>query len=209
MTLELKRPAAVGARTGRRVIGGDSLHKNNNAAGAKNQEKIPADLRARNQWVAWKSVPDIDGKKPRKVPIDVKTERGAQANNPGTWSPFNDVMEFIGEWAGYDHTHVDGTGAEITGTVSEYPGFMFHPDDPFCGIDLDDCRNPDTGEVAPWAREIIEHFNSYTELSQSGTGFHILIKGQKPAGSRSRNGGIECYDRDRYFICTGEVIHGI
>lgn len=187
---------------------------NMRSAGDCCQEKIPAELRARNQWVACKMVPDYDnnGKlkpKSRKVPMDVKTERGAQANNPRTWSFIDDVMTFIDEWAGYDHTHVDGTGAEITGTVSEHPGFMFHSDDPFCGIDLDDCRNPDTGEVAPWAREIIEHFNSYTELSQSGTGFHILITGQKPAGSRSRKGGIECYDRDRYFICTGEVIHGI
>jgi putative DNA primase/helicase len=179
------------------------------SAGSNCQEKIPADLRARNQWVAWKAVPDIDGKKPRKIPMDVKTERGAQANNPGTWSPFNDVMEFIDEWAGYDHTHVAGSGAEITGTVSEYPGFMFHPEDPYCGIDLDDCRNPETGEKTAEAVKIIRDFNSYTELSQSGTGFHIIIIGQKPAGSGCKRGCLECYDRDRYFICTGEVIHGI
>jgi primase-polymerase (primpol)-like protein len=151
----------------------------------------------------------MDGKKPTKVPLDVKTERGAQANNPRTWVSFNDVMEFIDEWAGYDHTHVDGTGVEITGTVSEYPGFMFHPDDPFCGIDLDKCRDPETGKTTPKAIEIIQNFKSYTELSQSGTGFHILIVGEKPAGSGCKRGWLECYDRDRYFICTGEVIHGI
>jgi primase-polymerase (primpol)-like protein len=209
MTVQLKRPAKVGTRTGHRVIGDVSIEKNNTNAAAKNQAKIPADIRDRNQWVACKMVPDIDGKKARKIPMDVRTERGAQANNPRTWAPFDDVMAFIDEWAGYDHTHVDGAGMKITGTVSEYPGYFFAAGDPFCGIDLDDCRNPDTGDVAPWAREIMEHFNSYTELSQSGTGFHILIKGQKPVGSRSRKGGIECYDRDRYFICTGEVINGI
>jgi primase-polymerase (primpol)-like protein len=131
----------------------------------------------------------------------VKNGRGAQANKPDTWSTYDDVKEFIGKFAGFDFV-----GVKITGTVSEYPGFMFHQDDPFCGIDLDDCRNPETGDVAPWAIKIIKHFNSYTELSQSGTGFHIIIKGQKPAGSGCRSGGIECYDRSRYFICTGEVI---
>jgi P4 family phage/plasmid primase-like protien len=169
---------------------------------------IPEILKIKNQWVAWKSVPMLEGKKPRKVPLDVRTERGAQANNPRTWSSFDDAMAFIQEWSGVDHTHIDGSGVEISGTISEYPGYFFSADDPFCGIDLDDCRDPDTGEVTPWALEIIEHFNSYTELSQSGTGFHIIIKGKKPAGSGCKKGGIECYDRSRYFICTGDVFNG-
>jgi P4 family phage/plasmid primase-like protien len=171
-------------------------------------DSIPAIIKNLPKWVAWKSVPRLDDKKPTKVPLDVRTERGAQANNPRTWSSFNDVFAFIEEWSGEDHTHIDGSGVEITGTMSEFPGYFFSAEDPFCGIDLDDCRDPESGEVSPWAREIIEHFNSYTELSQSGTGFHILIIGQKPAGSRSRKGGIECYDRDRYFICTGDVVDG-
>jgi putative DNA primase/helicase len=196
---------------------GENFHPQNNQFSFDYQtilQVIPAKLRARNQWVACKMVSDYDnnGKlkpKPRKVPMDVRTERGAQANNPGTWSSFNDVMEFINEWAGCEHTHVDGTGAEIVGTVYPYPGFMFHVDDPYCGVDLDDCRNPDTGETTAEAIKIIRHFNSYTELSQSGTGFHILIKGQKPAGSGCKQGWLECYDRNRYFICTGKVIHDI
>ena len=176
-------------------------------------QTIPTKLRKSHQWVAWKKVPDYDDDlnlKPkfRKVPINVQSGRGAQSSNPDTWASFDDVMAFIDERAGVDHTHIDGEGNEITGTVSEYPGYFFAPDDPFCGIDLDDCRNPDTGDVAPWAHEIIKHFNSYTELSQSGSGFHIIIIGQKPAGSRSRKGGIEAYDRDRYFICTGDVVDG-
>lgn len=189
----------------------DTININNNTtAGEKNQEKIPSELRARNQWVACKMVPDYDKNlnlkpKPKKVPIDVRTERGAQTDNPKTWSSFDDVIEFIQEWAGEDHTH----GAEITGPVSEYPGFVFAADDPYCGVDLDNCRDPATGEVLPWALKIIEHFKSYTELSQSRTGFHIIIRGQKPTGSGCKKGDIECYDRGRYFICTGEVFNGI
>jgi len=189
------------------------VYTNMHLSSCRGQGKIPAELQAQNQWVAWKAVPDYDKDmnlkpKPRKVPVNVHSGQGAQANNPGTWAFFNDVMGFIDEWTGYDHTHIDGTGVEVTGTVSGYPGYFFATNDPFCGIDLDDCRNPDTGEVTSWALEIIKHFNSYTELSQSLTGFHIIIKGQKPAGSKSRKGGIECYDRDRYFICTGEVVEG-
>lgn len=175
---------------------------------------IPDELKKLPQWVPWKAVPVFDKdmnqkEKPRKVPINVSTGFGARPNDPSTWVSFKAVEEFIQEWAGEEHTHFDGKGVEITGTVSEYPGFMFHEKDPYCGIDLDNCRNPDTGEVASWAKKIIDHFNSYTEISQSGTGFHIIIIGTKPNGSRSRKGDIECYDRDRYFIFTGEVLHAI
>ena len=197
--------------------GGDEasfVSANKHSAGDCCKEKIPAELRARNQWVACKMVPDYDKNlnlkpKPKKVPIDVRTERGAQSSNPGTWSSFDDVMEFITEWAGEDHTHIDKDGMDITGTVSEYPGFVFAADDPYCGLDLDNCRDPATGEVLPWALKIIDDFNSYTELSQSGTGFHIIIRGQKPTGSGCKKGDIECYDKGRYFICTGEVFNGI
>jgi primase-polymerase (primpol)-like protein len=211
MTKKETTPETVGADDrGQRNV---TTNQNNTTIGAKNQV-IPAELRARNQWVAWKAVPDYDKDlnlkpKPRKVPINVKSGRGAQPNNPGTWSSFNDVMAFIEGWAGMDHTHTDGKGKPQTGPISEYPGFMFHSDDPYCGIDLDDCRNPDTGETTSEAIEIIRDFSSYTELSQSGTGFHILIIGQKPNGSGCKQGWLECYDRSRFFICTGEVIHGI
>src|SRR4051794_36420766 len=43
------------------------------------------------------------------------------------------------------------------------------------GIDLDTCRRED-GTFEPWAYEIIEHFNSYTEISPSGTGAKIFFR---------------------------------
>src|SRR5215212_4323992 len=61
-------------------------------------------------------------------------------------------------------------------------GFVFTEDDPYCGVDLDKCREPESGEIEDWARELIEQLNSYTELSPSGTGVHILVKAQLPSG---------------------------
>jgi putative DNA primase/helicase len=210
---KIASPAADQAKTGR---GSSQFHDNQFSFDSQTIfETIPAELRERNQWVAWKAVPHYEQKtlelkpKPKKVPLDVKTERGAQTDNPRTWTSFDSVMGFIEEWTGEEHTHIDGKGAEITGTVSEYPGFVFAADDPFCGIDLDNCRNLDTGMVETWALKIIEQFKSYTELSQSGTGFHILIIGRKPADSGCKKGDIECYDKGRFFICTGEVFNDI
>src|SRR5207244_12523629 len=49
-------------------------------------------------------------------------------------------------------------------------GFVFSSDDPYTGVDLDKCRNPETGQIEEWAQGIIEQLDSYTESSQSGTG---------------------------------------
>ena len=52
------------------------------------------------------------------------------------------------------------------------------------------------------ATKIAQLIKSYTELSQSGTGIHIIAKAKKP-GERCRSGNVEIYDNGRYFIMTG------
>ena len=50
-------------------------------------------------------------------------------------------------------------------------GFVFCSADPFAGIDLDGCRNPESGEISPWARKIISSVKEgYVEISPSGLG---------------------------------------
>jgi hypothetical protein len=86
-------------------------------------------------------------------------------------------------------------------------GFVFTPEDDLCGVDLDGCLNPETGEIEDWAREIIEELDSYTEVSPSGTGVHILVRGELLEG-RNRKGRFETYDRGRYFTVTGKHLSG-
>jgi putative DNA primase/helicase len=50
---------------------------------------------------------------------------------------------------------------------------------------------------------IVEELDSYTEISPSGTGVHILVKAALPEG-RNRKGRFEAYDRGRYFTITGK-----
>jgi hypothetical protein len=73
-------------------------------------------------------------------------------------------------------------------------------DDPYCGVDLDDCIHE--GEVAPWATEIVEALDSYTEISPSGTGLKVYVLASK-SGQRTRTGNIEMYDSGRFFTFTG------
>ena len=48
------------------------------------------------------------------------------------------------------------------------------------GVDLDDCRDPDSGELAGWAGLIVNELSSYTEISPSGTDLHVLLEGTVP-----------------------------
>src|SRR5699024_8819561 len=59
------------------------------------------------------------------------------------------------------------------------------------------------------AMEIVKSLNSYTEISQSGTGLHIFVKAKK-AGSRSKNSkeDFEMYDKNRFMVMTGNRLEG-
>ncbi|WP_425604351.1 hypothetical protein [Natrinema gelatinilyticum] len=80
------------------------------------------------------------------------------------------------------------------------------PSEPHVGLlDFDDIRDPETGDVDDTARDIIERLDSYTEISPSGTGYHVLITGDLPGG-RNRRGSVELYDTARFFTVTGDHV---
>ncbi|GAB7121199.1 hypothetical protein JCM9743_36700 [Natrinema sp. JCM 9743] len=109
----------------------------------------------------------------------------ASSTDPETWASFETALEYAGTES------ADGIG------------FVFTDDDPIVGVDLDDCRDPASDDVDDIALDIIERLDSYTEISPSGTGFHVLIKGELPDG-RNRRGSIELYDTARFFTVTGD-----
>jgi hypothetical protein len=153
---------------------------------------VPDDLRERDQWVLWR-YEERKGKA-TKVPYQ-EIHRPASSTDPSTWASFEVVT---GEWRR---------------APSQYagPGFVFSADDPFCGIDLDDCLNGD-GTLKPWARGIVERFSdTYMEISPSGAGLKIWARGSIPAnlaGANVSDGQIEIYDHARYFAVTGRIFRG-
>ncbi len=146
-------------------------------------DRIPPELASRPQWVPWK-LRQRSGKW-EKVPIDLKTGRAGGVNQAVIMHTLEQAQSYGG----------DGVG------------FVFTESDPFVGVDLDQCRDPITGAIEPRAREIIRELDSYTEVSPSGTGVKIFIRGEPPV-SGSRKGRIEIYSLDRYFTVTGHVLEG-
>jgi len=152
-----------------------------------NTDLIPKELMKWSQWVAWDWRPRHNGK-PRKIPIDPRSGHYASTTNPATWGSFKRALRAQKK-------------LKLAGI-----GFVFTEDDPFVGIDIDDCRDLDTGKISDWALEIIKDVNSYSEVSPSGTGVKIFLFGHIPASVKARQ--VEIYDQKRFFTVTGRHLEG-
>jgi hypothetical protein len=150
-------------------------------------DHTPVCLRGCRQWVAWKYVVR-DGRQ-TKAPVNPHTGGLASSKDPATWGSFE---EALAAWK---------RAPDLAGV-----GFVFTPDDPYCGIDIDNCRDPLNGYLQPWAMQVVKQLSSYTEVSPSGKGVKIFLKASKP-GTKCRtayhDGEVEIYDRGRYFTVTG------
>jgi putative DNA primase/helicase len=164
--------------------------------------RVPQELKACPQWVVWKLEPRHGQDNPTKVPYNARTSKKADSTNRATWETFDTAR------ACYDRGGFTGVG------------FVLDREDEFVGIDLDGCVHPN-GEIAEWAGKIIERLDSYTELSPSGKGVRIFVRGKLPPGCRKldsgedkaipglgRNPGIEAYDWGRYLTVTGNHVKG-
>lgn len=138
------------------------------------------------QWVNWR-LESRDGK-PTKVPYDPRTGKRANSTDSSTWGTYADAISAMADFDGV--------------------GIVLSDGDSLTAIDLDNVRDPNTGEIEPWGKAIIGRLNSYAEVSPSGTGVHVFVLGKLPPGSRCRRqfetGLIEIYSRERYLTYTGK-----
>lgn len=143
---------------------------------------IPIEIQDRRQWVCWK----YDGDE--KPPINAQDGGRAKSSESSTWTYFGEAYDFYRA-----HEDIDGAGYVPT------------DQDPFLVIDLDGCRDPETEQIEDWAKEIVDTFASYTEVSPSWTGLHIWVKGSKP-GPKNRSDGVEMYESGQYITVTGQPL---
>jgi putative DNA primase/helicase len=160
-------------------------------------ENVPEQLTERPQWVCWRL--DTRDGKPTKIPYTPGTERRASSTDLMTWATFEEAF------AAYEAGEPPYDGI----------GFVFCNADPFVGIDLDDCRGAQSGEVAPWAQKILDRVQEgYVEASPSGTGVHIIVEGTVRDGRTRKKvrvdgevvGQVEMYARGKFFTITGHLL---
>lgn len=150
-----------------------------------NFDNIPDVMKEFPNWVLWQLETRNNGS-PTKVPYAVHGGY-AKVNDPSTWTSFDEVIQ------AFQSEKYSGIG------------FMFN-NTPFIGVDIDGCINESTEAIQPEALDALEIMQSYTELSQSKHGFHVILEGKLPSGRR-RNGAFEMYGEgsSRYFAMTGNV----
>ncbi|OLV16329.1 hypothetical protein BOO71_0012118 [Deinococcus marmoris] len=133
-----------------------------------------------------------DGKpKATKVPKCLKDGQiqNAKVTDPSTWMPFQAAQQLVSTG------QLDGAG------------FVMQQDDGLVIIDLDKCLDPATEELEDWAKTLIAKFPTYTEISQSGTGLHLVMWGKKPAKG-VKTAEVEIYSDKRFIWMTGNVFPG-
>jgi hypothetical protein len=158
------------------------------------EENIPPELKALPQFVVWRYTWKDKGGKWDKPPSDPKTGGPASHSDPATWATFECALSAYraGGWDGI--------------------GFVFTEGDPFAGVDLDDCRDPQTGQLEKWATEIVATLDSYCEVSPSRSGVKLVLRGRKPGPAcrkKYRGGEVEVYHKERYFCLTGERLKNL
>lgn len=146
-------------------------------------EHIPAALRALPA-VVWRAESRGAGK-PTKVPYQIAyPSRHASSTDPATWGTFDDAIDA----QRCPELHLDGVGVVLT-----------DPAGVTC-LDLDGVLDPDAG-LHPDAARVVARCASFTEMSPSGRGLHIFVRGSAPAAMKGAQ--IEVYSSGRYIAVTG------
>ena len=149
-------------------------------------DRIPDELRQLHRFVLWKRK-EKNGQW-TKIPYSALTGFQASTADPDTWTDFSSALER------YSRGGYDGIGLVLG--------------EGYVGLDMDHCREAETGEIEPWALRIVDLLQSYTEISPSRKGLHIIVKASLPECRSRFFGRLEVYDRGRYFTMTGESLPG-
>lgn len=133
-------------------------------------DNIPDYIKKHGKFCCWK-YEEREGKR-TKIPYHPFTRERARSNDPGSFVDYQMACCFA------EGSEYDGIGLGIFGEI--------------CAIDIDHCVT-ESGELTGDAKDIITIMQSYTELSPSGKGIHILFQAKEFS-----------YDKELYYIMNSK-----
>lgn len=154
-------------------------------------ESIPQDMKDIPRWVLWRNV---RRKKPdgsfvwAKMPFTASGSYGS-STDAKTWCTYDEAAEAL--------------------MLGDYDGLGFVLGDGLHGIDLDDCRNEETGQLSDLALEVLDRVGGYAEVSPSGTGIKVFTRTNLDGSRTKKDMGVELYRDGRYFTVTGHVLEDV
>jgi len=152
---------------------------------------LPAlrELQGRPKWVAWEYTWNEKRGVWDKPPLNAKNGGAGSTSDAHTWAPYDAAAAF----------------ASRRGQAGV--GYVLSPDDEQSGIDLDKCRDPETGELQAWAQVAVDFGETYTEVSPSGRGLRFFVRGLVE-GRKVDAAQVEIYTGGRYLTVTGRHVPG-
>jgi AAA domain/Primase C terminal 2 (PriCT-2) len=153
-------------------------------------------LREKPMWVCWSWVKDGERwtKQPRRID---NPDINASSSDPATWGAYKLAVKQVR--AG----KADGIGFALQGQN-------------IGAFDLDHCRDPDTGQIEPWAQEYLDQFpDAYAEVTVPGTGLRILGASNKSISSRftlpnqGNGAAVELFSNTNRYLTLSCNQHGM
>ncbi|MFC6732360.1 hypothetical protein [Haladaptatus sp. GCM10025893] len=179
-----------------------------------------------SRWLLWQY---SDDRKVPRNPVWGYSSHGSGyafvgAKNPDAWFDFDDAANWVDHdddlGLAYYLTSPDRNDWEGDDKYAHINPAEDVPEEPHVGLlDFDDIRNPDTGDVAPAAANLLEKLaGTFCEWSPSGTGAHALGGFCLPDGVNALtidlstpewpDAELEIYPGRRYTTITGNHIPG-
>jgi primase-polymerase (primpol)-like protein len=161
---------------------------------------VPPSIKHEKRWICYR-IEEQSGK-PKKIPKAPRfnTQYGSKSLFNVDPTSTDHVTTFY-EARAFDYRSRE----ELDDAGADGVGLTLTTTDDIVGVDLDDCYDVESGEIERWAYDIIRHLDSYTEVSPSGTGLHVLVRGEIDERYGNKHEvGLEIYEADRYFTFTGD-----
>ncbi|HEV2175132.1 MAG TPA: primase C-terminal domain-containing protein, partial [Nitrospira sp.] len=170
-----------------------------------NFQNIPADMKRIPHWVVYREFHDAE--KPGKfvkVPF-----RSKEPNVPAFKKDGNGRVDRTLSWSTFE----DAVAACLD-PQNKLEGIGWDIFTPYVAADWD------KDDVKPDTLELIKSFGSYAEVSPSGEGYHLILRGNAPPDPKDKSpapkswnvpagvGNFEIYSRDRWFTVTGNQVEG-
>jgi hypothetical protein len=158
-----------------------------------NPDMVHAEIKTQKSWILWRAVWDESKGKWKKPPC----------------SPIDGSA--IAPIAKYQEHFVDFDTALAACPKQKADGIGYVLNPPYVGIDFDNAIGAD-GTIHPTVQAWRKWFPSFTEISPSGRGIHIIGKGKIPKALTATtlpNGDgatCECYGWERYLTLTSQVV---
>ena len=176
---------------------------------------VPAELKARRQWVVWLNHFKTGDDKPSKM-LYQTNGWAASTSNPRTWTTYPLALACYQEHTArqsFEYRYRDNLKVPYQHLTCDLAGigYVFSTEDPLSGVDLDNCIDANRN-IKPWARPIVEKLKpvSYGEVSPNNHGIKWWTRAHLPEIAKHKvyldeaNGeAIEVYDSKRYFTVTG------